>query len=123
MKELSKSELEIMNILWKIKKGFMKDVVNEYGDPKPAYTTISTLISRMVAKGYVAFNKIGREKEYFPKVTKKSYFSNHFKGLLSQYFDNSASQLMSYFAKSNQLSVEELKELQKIINEQIDKKK
>ncbi len=123
MKELSKSELEIMNILWKLKKGFMKDVVNEYADPKPAYTTISTLISRMVTKGYLAFNKIGREKEYFPKVSKTSYFSNHFKGLVTQYFDNSASQLMSYFAKSDELSVDELKDLQKIINEQIAKKK
>ena len=90
MKQFSKSELQIMKYLWAIEKGFLKDIVDQFPDPAPAYTTISTLISRMVKKGYIGFEKYGRDKQYYPKITKTEYFKNHFKEIVSGFFNNSS---------------------------------
>ena len=80
--QLSKSEEELMNILWKQKKAFMKDLLDVYPEPKPATTTVATLLKRMTDKGFIDYKNFGRSREYFPLVKKKDYFSKHVNGLI-----------------------------------------
>lgn len=120
--KLSKSEEELMNILWKQKKAFMKDLLDAYEDPKPATTTVATLLKRMTDKGFVAYKSFGRSREYYPLVKKKDYFSKHVNGLIKNFFNDSASQFASFFTKETNLSKEELEELKKLIDEQIKSK-
>lgn len=120
--KLSKSEEELMNILWKQKKAFMKDLLDAYEDPKPATTTVATLLKRMTDKGFVAYKSFGRSREYYPLVKKKDYFSKHVNGLIKIFFNDSASQFASFFTKETNLSKEELEELKKLIDEQIKSK-
>ncbi len=119
--KLSKSEEELMSHLWKLDKAFMKDLLEEYDDPKPATTTIATLLKRMTDKGFVGFKLFGRSREYFPLVKKSDYFSTHVNGLIKNFFNDSASQFASFFTKETQLSQEELKQLRDIIDGQIKK--
>lgn len=122
MKNLTEKELQLMNHLWELKKGYLKDIVLQYEEPKPAYTTISTLINRLINKKHIGFKMQGRDKEYFPILKKPSYFKFEFKQMLSNYFDNSSAQFASFFTENTDLSVDQLKELQEIVNQQIEKK-
>jgi len=122
--KLSKTEEQLMQHLWKLEKAFMKDILEQYNDPKPATTTIATLLKRMTDKGYVAYKIFGKSREYFPLIQKSDYFSNHLNGLIKNFFNDSASQFASFFTKETNLSENELKELRKIIDQQIkDNKK
>ena len=123
IKQLNKTELQIMKYLWNIKKGFMKDVVAEFPEPKPAYTTISTLLKRMCDKKYIGFIKLGRDKQYFPILKKNDYFSTQVNGMIRHFFNDSKSQFASFFAKNADLSVAELNELQELLKQQIEKRK
>tara|TARA_R110000868_G_scaffold9349_8_gene46806 strand:- start:3259 stop:3630 length:372 start_codon:yes stop_codon:yes gene_type:complete len=121
--QLSKSEEELMNILWKQKTAFMKDLLDAYDDPKPATTTIATLLKRMTDKGFVAYKSLGRSREYYPLVKKKDYFSKHVNGLIKNFFNDSASQFASFFTQETQLTKEELEDLKALIDSEIKKKK
>lgn len=120
---MNKTELQVMKYLWKIEKGFLKDIVQQFPEPAPAYTTISTLIGRMTGKGYIGFTKLGRDKQYFPILQKKEYFSGQLKDIVNQFFNNSASQFASFFAKNADFSIEELEELQDLLQEKLSQKK
>ncbi|MEX0289227.1 MAG: BlaI/MecI/CopY family transcriptional regulator [Flavobacteriaceae bacterium] len=120
--QLSKSEEELMNILWKQKAAFMKDLLEAYPEPKPATTTVATLLKRMTDKGFISYESLGRSRRYFPLVKKKDYFSKHVNGLIKNFFNDSASQFASFFTQETNLSKEELEELKKIIDSQIKKK-
>ncbi len=120
--QLSKSEEELMNILWKQQKAFMKDLLEAYPDPKPATTTIATLLKRMIDKGFVAYKSFGRSREYYPLVKKKDYFSKHVNGLIKNFFNDSASQFASFFTQETNLSKEELQELKRLIDNEIKRK-
>lgn len=122
-KQLNKTELQIMKFLWKIENGFMKDIVAEFPEPKPAYTTIATLVGRMVDKKYIRFEKLGRDKRYFPNLQKNAYFKAQVKEMVNQFFNNSSSQFASFFTKNSDFSLEELEELQKLLKKKIDQKK
>jgi len=117
--QLSKSEEELMNRLWKLEKAFMKDLLEAYPEPKPAPTTIATLIKRMTDKGFVAYNTFGKSREYYPLVKKKAYFSKHVNGLIKDFFNDSASQFASFFTKETNLSRKELEDLKKLIDNEI----
>ena len=119
--KLSKTEEELMNHLWKKEKAFMKELLECYGEPKPAPTTIATLLKRMTDKGFVGYTLFGKSRQYFPLVEKSNYFSKHVNGLIKNFFNDSASQFASFFTKETELSQEELKELRKIIDSQIKK--
>ncbi|MDQ7959916.1 BlaI/MecI/CopY family transcriptional regulator [Flavobacterium lindanitolerans] len=121
--QLSNSEEQLMQHLWKLEKGFMKDLLECYPDPKPATTTIATLLKRMTDKKFIAYNEIGNSREYYPLVEKSDYFSKHVNGLIKNFFNNSASQFASFFTKETNLTQKELEELQKIIDKEIQKKK
>ena len=120
--ELSNSEEQLMQILWKKEKAYMKDLVEEYPEPKPALTTVATLLKRMQDKKFVGYDQIGRSREYFPKVSKKNYFSKQMNGLIKNFFNDSTSQFASFFTKETDLSEKELIELRKLIDERIKNK-
>jgi BlaI family penicillinase repressor len=121
--QLSNSEEQLMEHLWKLEKAFMKDILEVYPKPKPATTTIATLLKRMIDKKFVAYTELGNSREYYPLVKKTDYFSKHVNGLIKNFFNNSASQFASFFTTETNLSEKELKELKKIIDIQIQKKK
>jgi len=121
--QLSNSEEQLMEHLWKLEKAFMKDLLEAFPEPKPATTTVATLLKRMIDKEFVAYNEFGNSREYYPLVKKTDYFSKHVNGLIKNFFNNSASQFASFFTTETDLTKKELKELQKIIDKQIQKKK
>jgi predicted transcriptional regulator len=120
--KLSKSEEELMNILWKQKKAFMKDLLDAYPEPRPATTTVATLLKRMTDKGFVAYKNFGRSREYYPLVKKKVYFSKHVNGLIKNFFNDSPAQFASFFAQETDLSKDELRALKKLIDNEIKNK-
>ena len=120
--QLSNSEEELMNHLWKLEKAFMKDLLESYNDPKPAPTTLATLLKRMKDKGYVDYKTYGNSRQYFPLIKKRDYFSKHVNGLIKNFFNDSASQFASFFTTETDLSKEELEELKAIIDTEIKNK-
>lgn len=119
---LSKTEELLMTHLWDLKEAFMKDLIECYDEPKPATTTVATLLKRMQDKGFVDFVAEGRARKYFPKVTKEEYVSGQFKGFVNSFFGDSTAQFASFFAKSTNMTKEELKALRKMIDNQISEK-
>ena len=120
--QLSKSEEDLMNYLWKLEKAFMKDLLEAYPEPKPKTTTVATLLKRMNDKGFVDYKLFGKSREYFPLIEKKVYFSKHVNGLIKNFFNDSASQFASFFTQETNLSKAELEELKKLIDVEIEKK-
>ena len=123
MQQLTNAEEQLMEHLWKLEKAFMKDLLEVYPQPKPATTTVATLLKRMIDKQFVAYNEFGNSREYYPLVNKTDYFSKHVNGLISNFFNNSASQFASFFTTETNLSQSELEDLKKIIDSEIQKKK
>ncbi|WP_192085703.1 BlaI/MecI/CopY family transcriptional regulator [Algoriphagus sp. Y33] len=121
--KLSRAEEELMNHLWRMKRAFMKDLMDAYPNPKPASTTISTLLKRMQDKDFVGYEARGKLREYFPLVSKENYFSKHLKGLIKNFFNDSPAQFASFFTKKTELSEEELLALKNIIEDQLNQKK
>ncbi|MCX7550936.1 BlaI/MecI/CopY family transcriptional regulator [Xanthomarina sp. F2636L] len=122
MQSLSKTEEDLMNHLWKLEKAFMKDLLDIYPEPKPATTTVATLLKRMTEKGFIDYKLYGKSREYFPLVKKKDYFSKHVNGLIKNFFNDSASQFASFFTKETNLTKEELEDLKKLIDSEIKNK-
>ncbi|TYA53079.1 BlaI/MecI/CopY family transcriptional regulator [Formosa maritima] len=122
MQPLSKTEEDLMNYLWKLEKAFMKDLLDAYPEPKPATTTVATLLKRMTEKGFIDYKLFGKSREYFPLVKKKDYFSKHVNGLIKNFFNDSASQFASFFTKETNLTIEELEDLKKLIDTEIKNK-
>ncbi|RAJ18171.1 BlaI/MecI/CopY family transcriptional regulator [Olleya aquimaris] len=120
--QLSKTEEELMNYLWKLDQAFMKDLLEAYPEPKPATTTVATLLKRMTDKGFVGYKTFGNSRQYFPLVKKKDYFSKHVNGLIKNFFNDSSSQFASFFTKETDLSKTELQELRAIIDNEIKNK-
>ncbi len=121
--QLSKTEEQLMELIWKQEKIFMKDIIENYPDPKPATTTIATLLKRMQDKGFVAYTVYGNSRQYYPLVKKVDYFSKHVKGMIKNYFDNSPMQFASFFTTSTNLTASELEDLKKIVDQEIKRKK
>lgn len=123
MVQLSKAEEQLMQYLWKRNKAFMKDLLEDFPNPKPATTTVATLLKRMTDKGFINYNSQGKSREYYPLVKKSDYFSKHVNGLIKNFFNNSASQFASFFTKETDLTNDELEELRQIIDKQIKENK
>lgn len=120
---LSNTEEQLMEHLWKLEKAFMKELLEAYPDPKPATTTIATLLKRMADKGFVGYEELGNSRQYYPLVKKNDYFSKQVNGIIKDFFNNSASQFASFFTRETNLSEKELEELKKIIDIELQKKK
>ena len=112
-----------MEHIWKLEKAFLKDLLEALPEPKPATTTIATLLKRMTDKGFVGYTLYGNSREYYPLVKKVDYFSKYVNGMIKNSFDDSAMQFASFFTQATHLTTEELKELRKIIDKEIQKKK
>lgn len=119
---LSKTEEQLMEILWKLEKAFMKDIIEAYDEPTPANSTVLTLLKRMQDKGFVGYHTFGNSRQYFPLVEKTAYFGKHVNGLIKDFFDDSPLQFASFFTKSTNLSEKDLLELKKIIDNEVLKK-
>jgi BlaI family penicillinase repressor len=121
--QLSKTEEKIMELIWKKEKVFLKDLLDSFPDPKPAATTIATLLKRMQEKGFVGYKLFGNSRQYYPLVEKSDYFSKHVNGIIKNYFGNSTLQFASFFTKTSNLTASELEDLKKIIDGEIKRKK
>jgi len=120
--QLSNAEEQLMQLLWKKQKAFMKDLIDAYPEPKPAQTTVATLLKRMQEKNFVDYNQVGRSREYFPLVKKADYFGKQVKGMIQNFFNNDAAQFASFFTESTDLTKEQLEDLRSIIDQQIKSK-
>ena len=122
-KELTRAEEQIMHYLWKIEKGFVKDIIEQFPEPKPAYTTVTTIIRILVRKGFIGYHQYGKTNEYYPLVSKSIYVDNHLREIVKKYFNGSVTKFASFFAQDDNLSISELEELNKLIDDQIKKRK
>ncbi|WP_075602202.1 BlaI/MecI/CopY family transcriptional regulator [Saccharicrinis aurantiacus] len=121
--KLTKAEEQVMQYLWNIEKGFLKDIVEQYPEPRPAYTTVSTVVRVLVKKKVIGFKTYGKVNEYFPLLKRNEYTKGHLSNLIQNFFNNSQKQFASFFTKESDLSVSELEELKALIDQQISKKK
>lgn len=117
MEQLTKAEEQVMQVLWKMKRGFVKEILSEFPEPKPAYNTVSTIIRILETKKVVAHEAKGRSHEYFPLVTKEEYRSKSLKKLMNGYFSGSLKQLVSCWVQDGNLDAAELDELLKLTKE------
>jgi BlaI family penicillinase repressor len=120
---LTKAEEQIMNLLWKLDKAFIRDILNEFPDPKPASTTVLTLLKRMIDKKFVSYKLYGNSREYYPLIKKTDYFSDHINVLIKDFFNNSTAQFASFFANETNMNQDELKELRDLVDKKIASKK
>lgn len=111
MKELTKAEEQIMQLLWEQEKAFVKDLVDQMPDPKPAYNTVSTIIRILEKKGFVGHNAYGKTHEYYPLVSRTDYTKTYMKSFIRNYFSGSFQEMVSFFAKEDKMSVADLDEL------------
>lgn len=117
IRTLTRAEEEIMRILWVLKKAFVKDILAEMSEPKPAYNTVSTIIRILEKKEVVGYTAYGKTHEYFPLITEEEYKRFEMQNLMVNYFDNSLPNLVSFFVKENDLKSKDLDEIMKLIND------
>ena len=115
MKELTKAEEQVMQILWELNSGFVKDIIEKFPEPKPAYTTVSTIIRILERKGFAGHDDMGSTYKYYPVISKEDYASEFMNGFVKDYFGNSFSSLVSFFSKREKISVAELEEIKRVI--------
>src|SRR5512134_714304 len=123
MKELTKAEEQIMQVLWRLGRGLVKDILEELPEPKPAYNTVSTIVRILEKKGFVSYKAYGKTHEYFPVVAMNEYRREYLRSLVRRYFGNSYQELVSFFAKDRNLTLAELEEIRASLAEEIAKQK
>ena len=114
LKELTRAEDQVMQILWDLKTAFVKDIIERMPEPKPAYNTISTIVRILETKGFVGHKAYGKTHEYFPLISKEKYTKFYLNNLLRGYFNGSFQNLVSFFAKENKL---DSKAIEKLLDE------
>lgn len=112
-----------MELIWKSDKVFMKDIIEAFQEPKPAASTIATLLKRMQDKGFVGYTLFGNSRQYYSLVKKEEYFSTQMNKIVKNYFNNSALHFASFFTRASNLSASELEELKKIVENELQNKK
>jgi BlaI family transcriptional regulator, penicillinase repressor len=115
MQKLTNKEEEIMQILWKLEKAFVKEVMAEITEDQPHYNTLSTIIRNLEEKGYVSYTAFGNTHQYFPIVKMEDYRKRFMNTAIETYFDNSYKNLVSFFAEEQKISADELREILAII--------
>lgn len=116
---LTNAEEQIMKVLWRLDKAFFRDLLSALPDPKPAPTTVMTLLKRMIDKKFVGYKQYGNSREYFPLVRKADYLGEQFRDFINDFFNNSNAQFASFFTNESQLSQEELRELRDLIDKKL----
>ena len=120
MKELTKAEEQIMQLLWKQEKAFVKDLVEKMPDPKPAYNTVSTIIRILERKGFVGHNAYGKTHEYFPLISRRDYTCSFMKNFMRNYFSGSFQEMVSFFAKEDNMSLADFDELMEDVKRDLE---
>jgi predicted transcriptional regulator len=123
MKTLTKAEEQIMQVLWKIGKGFMRDIMEALPEPRPHQNTVATIVKILVEKEFAGITPFGRLHEYYPLISKETYSKGALKNVVKGYFDGSAANVVSFFVKDNSISLEELESLLAQIKKQKNQKK
>ena len=108
MKELTKAEEQVMQILWDLKKGFVNDIIDKMPEPKPAYNTVSTIVRILEAKDFVEHKAYGKTHEYFPLVSRREYTRSFMKNFMRNYFSGSFQEMVSFFAKEDNMSLSDI---------------
>jgi BlaI family transcriptional regulator, penicillinase repressor len=111
LKELTRAEDQVMQILWQLEKGFVKDIIEQMPEPKPAYNTVSTIVRILETKGFVSHKAYGKTHEYFPVISKDKYTRFYLNNLIRGYFNGSFQNLVSFFAKENKLNAQDVEKL------------
>ncbi len=120
---LTKAEEQVMKYLWNLEKAYLKNIIDEFPEPKPAPTTIATLLKRMTDKEFVGYQQHGSNREYFPLVKKTEYFSKQVNSMIKNYFNNSASQFASFITNETNLNLTDLEELRELVEQKIKNQK
>ena len=115
MKRLTRKEEEAMKIIWKARKGFVKELIEHHPEPKPHYNTFSTIIRVLEEKGYISHKAYGKNHEYFPAISKEEYRKAYMKEVVSDYFGSSYKSVVNFFVTENKISVKDLKKIIEII--------
>ena len=117
MTTLTKAEEQVMQILWEKKEGFVKDLLQHFPEPKPAYNTVSTIIRILEKKGFVDHKSFGKSHQYYPLMSREEYRNDRFSSLMKDYFNNSMQQVLSQFGKSGSMNMKEADEIIKMMEE------
>ena len=120
--KLPTTEEYLMKILWKCETAFLKDIMEHYPEPKPAVTTVATLLKRLQNRGIIAYRLFGNSRQYYPLIGKEEYFSRHVNNIVKNFFGDSALQFASFYTTTGNLSAEELEDLKKIVEQEIKKR-
>lgn len=115
IKELTRAEEQIMQVLWQLQKAFVKEVIDELPSPKPAYNTVSTFIRILETKGFISHHAFGKSHQYYPLVSKEEYQNFSADKLLTGYFDNSVERMFSFFVEKEKIDLKEADEIMKLI--------
>ena len=117
MRELTKAEEQIMQVLWEKDEAFVKEIIEELGEPKPAYSTVSTIVRILETKGFVGHKAFGPTHQYHPVVSKDEYSHFTMKKMLNNYFDGSLKKMVSFFSRKEKIDVREMEDLLNILND------
>lgn len=109
--QLTKAEEQVMQYLWEIEKGFLKDILELFPEPKPHTNTVSTILKVLKEKDFVDYEVHGRQHQYFPLVSKERYSGKSMKSLVKNYFEGSYKNAVSFLVEKNEMSVEDLEML------------
>ncbi len=123
MKDLTRAEEQVMQILWDLEQAFVKEIIERMPDPKPAYNTVSTIVRILEKKKVVGYKAYGKSHQYYPLISKKEYTRNFMTGFVQKYFSNSYREMVSFFAKEQKVSLSELEEVKKMVEEQMQQSK
>jgi BlaI family transcriptional regulator, penicillinase repressor len=121
MKELTRAEEQIMQVMWQLEQCFVKDIIDQLPEPKPAYNTVSTIVRILEQKGFVDHQAYGKSHEYFPIVTKEQYRTFATEKLMEGYFENSVETMFSFFVKKKKLDLNEADEILRMIQSMKEK--
>ena len=121
MKQLTNAEEQVMQIVWQLREVVVKDVVEQFDEPRPAYTTVATVLTVLEKKGFVEKRKIGNTNLFFPAVSKAEYTKFQFTSLLKNYFNGSFPKMATFFARENQLDIKDLESIMKQAEEELKK--
>lgn len=122
-RELTRAELQIMQIIWNRSECFVNDIIEDMAEPKPAYNTVSTIVRILEKKGFVGHRSYGKSHCYYTLISREEYTSGYMSSVLNNFFDNSLSQMVSFFASNEKISLKEMNQIMEVLKRQSDNKK
>ena len=115
IRELTRAEEDVMQVLWRLKKAFIKEILEKFDEPKPAYSTISTIIRILQDKGFVNYRAYGRTYQYFPVISKDDYRKAQMNNFVRDYFSNSYQKMVSFFAREDSITVKDMEDIMEMM--------